>query len=271
MKTVACVVEPPGATCTPSERVDVVRATEAHSTAQSPFAQRHALLIGAGGLGCPAAKVLADSGVGRITLVDDDHVEVSNLQRQILYSDADVGRPKGEVAATRLSRPGVVTDAHLTRLVPHNALELLEGVDVVIEGADNLPTKFLAADAAQLAGVPIVHAGAVRWGGWAMASPFSTQGHAPCLRYLFEDVPEGPTDSCEFAGVVGPVVGTLGATEGWLALRILRGDDVAGQLFTLDGLRPSFRQTTVHPRSDCPHARGTISTLQRDRYTPRES
>lgn len=224
------------------------------------------MLIGVGGLGCPAARVLAESGVGTLVLVDDDVVSISNLHRQILFDEADVGRAKGPIAATKLRALGARVEVHETRFVPENAEELLRGVDVIVEGADNLATKFLAADAAQVCKLPIVHAGAVRWGGWALASDHKSHEHSPCLRCLFEDVPTSQVDNCEFAGVVGPVVGALGSLEALLALRLLDGEDAGGTLFRLDGLRASLRETRFRSRPDCPHSLGQIQTLTRSRY-----
>ena len=226
------------------------------------------LLIGMGGLGCPASRVLAESGVGNLRLVDDDVVSVSNLHRQILFEAADVGRPKGPIAAEKLRALGAHVVVHETRFVPENAQDLLRGVDLIVEGADNLATKFLAADAAQLSKIPIVHAGAVRWSGWALASDRSDGVHSPCLRCLFEDLPNAQVDNCEFAGVVGPVVGALGAIEALLALRLLDGEAAGGTLFRLDGLRSSLRQTRFRARPDCPHSLGEIKTLTRSRYAP---
>lgn len=224
------------------------------------------MLIGVGGLGCPAARVLAESGVGTLVLVDDDVVSISNLHRQILFDECDVGQAKGPIAATKLRALGAHVEVHKTRFVPENAEELLRGVDLIVEGADNLATKFLAADAAQVCKLPIVHAGAVRWGGWALASDHKRDEHSPCLRCLFEDVPASQVDNCEFAGVVGPVVGALGSLEALLALRLLDGEDVGGTLFRLDGLRASLRETRFRSRPDCPHSRGEIQTLSRSRY-----
>jgi len=221
-------------------------------------ARARALLVGLGGLGCPAALALARAGVGTLGLCDDDEVDVANLHRQILFGEADVGAPKVEAAATALRRAVAGGAAgvsplelrlHRTRLLPDNALELVRGYDVVLEGSDNFATKFLAADACALAGVPVVHASAVRWIGTALAV---AAGGRPCYRCLFEDLPEGDSPNCAEAGVVGPVVGLVAAAQADLALGILDGADVAGELVTLDGLAGVLRRRRLAARPGCP-------------------
>jgi len=224
------------------------------------------LAVGCGGLGSPALDVLARSGVSRFRLLDDDVVDVSNLHRQTLYDDADAGRPKAEVAAERLRAlaPNAAVTAFQERLSPANALSHVRGQAVVLEGADNFASKFLAADAAHLSGVPIVQAGAVRWTGWALAQ---VPGESACLRCVFEDIPRGEPETCAVAGVIGPVVGVLGAIEAALALRLLAGDkQCAGTLWSYDGLRGRLRRFAVHRRSDCPLCRGDIHDLNLARY-----
>ena len=236
------------------------------------------LLVGAGGLGCPAGRVLARSGVGHLIVVDDDRVEGTNLHRQILFEETDLGQPKAEVAAARLEALGreaghtVHAEARTIRFLPETADELLRGVDLVIEGSDNFPSKFVVADACALRGVPVVQAGAVRWGGWALAAGIGGHGkaHEVCLRCIFEDVPTGPALDCEVAGVVGPVVGVLGAIQARLALERLAGGP-PGALVSYDGLRDRLRETHPAPRADCPHARGIIRDLSGVEYAPRPS
>jgi molybdopterin/thiamine biosynthesis adenylyltransferase len=229
------------------------------------------LIIGMGGLGCPAAEVLARSGVSRITIVDDDVVDRTNLHRQTLFDEADVGRSKAEVAARALGsiarEAGHELDARavVERLRPDNAVQAMRGHDVVVEGADNFATKFLAADAARLAGTPIAQAGAVRWRGWALAS---LPDRGPCLRCVFEDVPSTHVETCAEAGVVGPVVGVLGALLGALCLRLLARDaSVAGDLFAYDALGAGLRRLRVRARQGCPRCAGTIDDLAPERYT----
>ncbi|MBX3201321.1 MAG: HesA/MoeB/ThiF family protein [Labilithrix sp.] len=209
------------------------------------------LVVGVGGLGCPAALALARAGVGTLGLADDDEVDVSNLHRQILFDDADVGRPKVPAAAARLRAiaPSVELELHATRLLPANAVELVARYDLVVEGSDNFATKFLAADACALAGRPVVHAAAVRWHGTALA--VGPRG-GPCYRCLFEDVPLEDVPNCAEAGVVGPMVGVVGAAQADLALSALSGEDVFGELFTFDGKALASRRRRVARRRGCP-------------------
>ncbi len=228
------------------------------------------LLVGVGGLGSLAGLVLARSGAFRLTAVDDDVVEESNLHRQLLFTDADVGRAKIDAGVEALARVaadagrGATVRGRAGRFVPSTAAELLEGQDVVVEGADNMATKFLVADAAHLAGVATVQAGAVRWQGWAMAT---VPGEGPCLRCVFEDIPRGRADTCAEAGVVGPVVGVLASIEAALAIRVLAGDETApGELWGYDGLSGELRRTRVRRRPGCPLCEGRIVDLSAERY-----
>lgn len=236
------------------------------------LADARVLLIGAGGLGSPAASVLARSGVGRMTIVDDDVVDVSNLHRQVLYRASDAGRPKIEAAAECLTadarRAGhdLKVDRVAGRFVPDTALGLLEGHHLALEGADNFATKFLVADAGRLAGVPTVQAGAVRWSGWALAA---LPADGPCLRCVFEDIPRDRVETCAEAGVIGPVVGAMGAVQAFLALRLLRGDrTAAGELWSYAALDGRLRRRSVRRRHGCPLCAGDIVDLRVERYAP---
>lgn len=230
------------------------------------------LVVGAGGLGAPVLRILARSVDVAITLVDDDVIDETNLHRQILFDEADVGRKKTDVAAERVRALADGAGRRVTvetidgRLVPDVALAMVRGHHLVVEGADNLPTKFLAADAAHLADVPIVHAGVVRWAGWALAVRRSA-----CLRCVFEDVPRDRVETCATAGVVGSVVGAIGALQASLAIRLLLDDlGAPGTLFHHDALRGTLRETRVARRSDCPLCgpRATIRALEEARYLP---
>lgn len=226
------------------------------------------LVVGVGGLGCPAAIALAAAGVGALGLVDDDRVDLTNLHRQILFTDTDVGRPKALAAARALGAfgPNVAVTVHATRLLPENAAELVAAYDLVVEGSDNFATKFLAADAARLTGRPIVHGAALQWQGTALA--VGSEG-GPCYRCLFEDLPEGDPPNCDQAGVVGPVVGVVAALQADLALRILGGDaSVLGTLVRFDGKTLELRRHRIGRRKDCALCGdgARIDDIRRDRY-----
>jgi molybdopterin/thiamine biosynthesis adenylyltransferase len=188
-----------------------------------------------------------------LVIVDDDRVERTNLHRQILFTEQDVGRSKAQTAAAFLrERFSVDVEVHEARFVPESAQELLEGVSLVLEGSDNFPTKFLAADACFLAGIPIVHGAALRWYGTALAVA-AERGQGACYRCLFEAPPLEEAPTCADAGVIGPAVGLVGAAQADLALRVLAGDgDVFGTLVTVDGHAEIMqRKRHVRARRDC--------------------
>ena len=213
------------------------------------MANLRVLVVGMGGLGCPTAMALADAGVRRWRLMDDDVVELHNLHRQILYTEADLGRPKVEAASAALHARGASDVEPLsTRFLPENAAEALRDVDLVIEGCDNVPTKFLVADACYLHQVAVVHASAVAWYGTALA--VGPRG-GPCYRCLFEDMPLVPAPNCAEVGAMGPAVGRVAALQVDLALRALLGEAPWGTLYRSDGLRSTWRKTRVQARAEC--------------------
>lgn len=235
----------------------------------SRLADKSVLVVGVGGLGCPVLWALVRGGVRRFVLADDDEVAESNLHRQVLFKSDDVGRDKLEVAGQRLGElcPEVEVTLTRSRFLPENAEQLVRGVDLVVEGADNFATKFLAADAARLVHRPIVHGAAVRW----VFTVLSTTPHGkPCYRCLFEDVPgAAAAETCEEAGVMGPVTGLAGALMADLALSILAGDTGrAGKVFSYDGKTDVLRGVAIGPRRDCPLCAEprTISKIDEKRY-----
>jgi molybdopterin/thiamine biosynthesis adenylyltransferase len=226
------------------------------------------VLIGAGGIGAPAALALAAAGVRALTVVDDDRVEVSNLHRQILFEERDVGRPKLEAFASALLGrfPALGVDAVEGRALPDNALGLCAGAAVVIDATDNFASRFLLADACRLARVPVVHAAAVRWQATVMAVGPSGR---PCYRCLFEDLPAGPTIDCATAGVIGPVCAVAGGVAADCALSILAGHKIAyGAITTFDGRSDRLRRVAVSARRDCPlcSESATIGAIEASRY-----
>ncbi len=225
-------------------------------------------MIGAGGIGAPVALALARAGVQALEVIDDDVVEVSNLHRQILFEDEDVGTDKLDAFVRGLGRrhPAVKLTPVRGRAVPATARALIRGATVVIDATDNFATRFLLADAAHLEGIPIVHAAAVRWHATVMAV---APAGAPCYRCLFEDLPQGPVIDCATAGVMGPLCGIAGAVAADRALRIVAGDPTAvGHVVTFDGQADRLRQVKVGARRDCPLCGegATIGSIEPTRY-----
>ena len=214
-------------------------------TAQLQLKAARVLIIGAGGLGCPALQYLAAAGVGTLGIVDDDRVSRSNLQRQILYSDTDVGLMKADVAAERLMamNPDIACVPHATRLTVENALELISGYDVVLDGSDNFPTRYLVNDACVLADKPLVYGALYTFQG--QASVFNYQG-GPTYRCLFP-VPPAPKNApnCSEIGVLGVLPGMVGVIQATEVIKVLTGigAPLSGKLLIFDALKMS--QTTV--------------------------
>ena len=212
------------------------------------------LLVGAGGLGSPAALYLAAAGVGHLGIADADRVEPSNLHRQLLHGVSDVGRPKVESARDRLAEvnPSVQVEAYQERVTSANALELLRDYDIVVDGTDNFQTRYLTNDACVLLGKPNVYGSVFRFEG--QASVFAIPG-GPCYRCLFrEPPPPGAVPTCEEAGVLGILPGLVGMVQATETLKLILdlGDTLAGRLLLMDTLRMRFRTIEVRPDPDCP-------------------
>jgi sulfur-carrier protein adenylyltransferase/sulfurtransferase len=211
------------------------------------------LCIGAGGLGSPATLYLAAASVGRIGLVDFDVVDVSNLQRQILYSTDQAGRPKIDMAEERLRslNPHVNVEKHRERLTARNALDLFRQYDVVIDGTDNFPTRYLVNDACVLTGRPNVYASIFRFDG--QVSIFGAK-EGPCYRCLYpEPPPPGLVPSCAEGGVLGVLPGTIGTLQALEAVKIITGagEPLIGRLLLFDALRMDWKQFRVRKNPEC--------------------
>lgn len=220
-------------------------------------------VVGAGGLGCPALQYLVAAGVGTIRVIDDDRVDRSNLQRQVLYTEAEVGQKKAEVAAARLraQNPLVTVTAHAERLTADNAERLLVGADVIVNGADNFPTRYLVSDASVLLGIPHLHGAIHRFEG--EVSLFLPGG--PCYRCLHPIPPApGTVPSCSEAGVLGVLPGLIGTLQATETLKLLTGIGLplVGRLLLLDALTLRFRELRL-PRNPGCAACGDTPTIHR--------
>jgi len=212
------------------------------------------LLIGAGGLGSPLGLYLAAAGVGRIGIVDFDVVDYSNLQRQVLYSTKDVGRPKLASAKERLEgiNPFVKVETYEMHLSSENALGLFSGYDIIVDGTDNFPTRYLVNDACVITGKPNVYGSIFRFEG--QVSVFATND-GPCYRCLYpEPPPPGLVPSCAEGGVLGilpGIIGTIQANE-TVKLIIGKGEPLVGRLLLFDALKTKFRELKLRKNPDCP-------------------
>jgi sulfur-carrier protein adenylyltransferase/sulfurtransferase len=221
---------------------------------QLKIKQAKVLCIGTGGLGAPLGLYLAAAGVGRIGLVDFDVVDSTNLQRQVLFGTSDVGRPKTEAAADRLRNlnPEIQIDTFETQLTSANALELFKDYDIIVDGTDNFPTRYLVNDACVITGKPNVYGSIFRFEG--QITVFSHPG-GPCYRCLYpEPPPPGLVPSCAEGGVLGVlpgIVGTIQAAE-TLKLIIGKGDPLVGRLLLFDALAMKFRELKLRKNPECP-------------------
>lgn len=212
------------------------------------------LIVGAGGLGSPAALYLAAAGVGRIGVVDFDAVDESNLQRQILHSTNDVGRAKVESARERINslNPHVHVETYQAHLSSGNAMEIIKAYDVVVDGTDNFPTRYLVNDACVLIKKPNVYGSIFRFEG--QVSVFSAS-NGPCYRCLYSAPPPvGLVPNCAEAGVLGVLPGIIGAIQAAETLKILMGigSSLVGRLLLVDALAMQFREMKLHKNPDCP-------------------
>ncbi|MHC4939658.1 MAG: HesA/MoeB/ThiF family protein [Planctomycetota bacterium] len=200
------------------------------------------LVIGAGGLGAPAIRILLESGVNDVTVVDPDTVALENLHRQILFTDADVGRGKAEILGERYG-----IEAIPVRLDDENGPDLIRGRGVVIDGTDNFADKYRFNDLCLEADVPLVHAGGAQFRGQVLV----VRRGGPCLRCLLPEPPDAATDECRFTGVFGPAVGTVAALAAAEALNVLSGSPRPSSLILLDLANGKLRRVTLPVLENC--------------------
>jgi molybdopterin/thiamine biosynthesis adenylyltransferase len=232
---------------------------EVGGAGQAALAAGHVVLVGMGGIGCPALQYLAGAGVGRLTLIDSDAIDVSNLQRQVLFTPTDVGRAKAEVAAEWVRRfdPALHVEARVEHVTAQNASALVAGAGVVLDGTDNFATRLAVSDGCVAAGVPLTSAALGRFAG--QVANFA--GHLPgeaCYRCFVGDAFDAEDcDTCAEQGVLGAMVGMLGAFAAMQAIRVLLGgvstlgDPQWGKLHLVDGLVPSLRTMRIPKDPAC--------------------
>jgi adenylyltransferase/sulfurtransferase len=222
---------------------------------QRKISSSSVLCVGAGGLGSPLALYLAAAGIGKLGIVDFDQVELSNLQRQVIHGQADVGRPKAQSAKESIRRlnPGVNVVLHETRLTSQNALEIIRAYDIVVDGTDNFPTRYLTNDACVLLKKPNVYGSIFRFEG--QASVFAPHLNGPCYRCLYpEPPPPGSVPSCAEGGVLGVLPGIIGLIQATETLKLATGigRSLLNRLLLYDALEMSFRELKLRRDPQCP-------------------
>ena len=210
-------------------------------------------IVGVGGLGSPVAMYLGAAGVGRIALVDDQRVDLSNLNRQVLFTTADVGRLKVEAAAEHLRAidPALLIEARAESVQLGNVAEVVNRYDLVVDGTDAFETKFLLNDAAVLLRKPLIHGAVLQWSGQVL----TVLPGRPCLRCLFREPPDPDAMlTCEQAGIIGAATGIIGSIQAEEALKVLlgAGEPLSGRIFQHDGLLGESRITEFRRDPDCP-------------------
>ncbi|KJU85139.1 thiamine biosynthesis protein ThiF, partial [Candidatus Magnetobacterium bavaricum] len=224
---------------------------------QAKISAARVFLVGAGGLGSPVGYFLTAAGVGRLAIIDDDHVELSNLQRQIAHSTKTLGMPKVQSAKDTFNalNPDVEVIAMKQRLTRDNILELIEDYDIVVDGSDNFPTRYLVNDACVIANKPLVSGAILRFEG-QVTTILPKQGH--CYRCLFEEMPPpGLVPSCQEAGVLGVLPGIVGGLQAMEVLKLIldKGDVLKNTLLIIDALKTTFRKVKVPKNPKCPVCR----------------
>jgi molybdopterin/thiamine biosynthesis adenylyltransferase/rhodanese-related sulfurtransferase len=242
-------------TLTPSERARYQRhltLTEIGAAGQEKLKAARVLVVGAGGLGSPAALYLAAAGCGTVGLLDCDRVELSNLQRQVLFDSRDLARSKAEAGRERLAslNPEIRVVAHALELKAANVRAVFKDYDLVLDGTDRLATRYLVNDACVILGMPLVSAAIHRFEGQVMTY---VPGRGPCYRCMFPQAPEGVVPNCAQAGVLGVLPGVLGTLQATEAIKLITGvgEPLLGRLLTYDALEMRFHEFSVARRPDC--------------------
>mgnify|MGYP000854514198 CR=1 FL=1 len=238
---------------------------EVGGVGQERLLNARVLVVGAGGLGSPLLLYLAAAGVGTIGIVDDDVVDLSNLQRQVIHDGSSLGQPKVESAAARIHalNPDVRVDIHRTRLTAANAAPLIAGYDLVADGSDNFATRFLLNDACFFGGKPLVSAAMLRFDGQVSTFKAHLGAPHPCYRCIFrEPPPRGLVPSCSEGGVLGALAGLVGTLQATEVLKEILGigESLSGSLLMVDALNASYHRITVKPDPTCPLC-GTNPTI----------
>ena len=232
---------------------------------QTALLRARVLVVGAGGLGAPLLLYLAAAGVGTIGIVDDDTVDLSNLQRQVIHDESTLGVPKVESAAARIRalNPDVAVEIHKTRINRDNAMDLIQRYDIVADGSDNFATRFLLNDACYLAGKTLVSAAILRFDGQMSTFKAHLGDPHPCYRCIFrEPPPRGMVPSCSEGGVLGALAGFVGSLQATEVLKEVLGigESLSGSLLMLDTLYASYQRITVKRDPECPLC-GTHPTI----------
>jgi thiazole biosynthesis adenylyltransferase ThiF len=215
------------------------------------------LVIGAGGLGSPAILYLAAAGVGTIGIVDFDVVDFSNLQRQVIHNTERVGTPKVESAkkTVEMLNPDVKVITYNTRISKENIMDIIKDYDVVLDGTDNFPTRFLINDACYFAGKPLVSAAMLRFEGQVSVFDYRMKEKSPCYRCLFpEPPPPGLVPTCQEAGILGSIGGIMGCVQATEAIKLILGigEPLVGKLLIMDALSMDFRKVKLRKDPNCP-------------------
>jgi len=218
-----------------------------------------ALVIGAGGLGSAAALYLAAAGIGRLGIIDGDRVELSNLQRQVLFEEADIGRLKVEAARDRIGEinPACKVDIFPERITSGNACDIIKNYDIVLDGCDNFETRFVIAEACMQEKKPLISAAISGFS--AQLSTFKPYEGGPCYRCLVPEIPERERN-CAQEGIVGPLAGVIGSMQALEAIKefLHIGESLSGTLFTLDGLTLEAKRLSLPRDEACPHCNSQL-------------